>query len=261
MFIYKITNKITDKSYIGQTTNSILNRWKGHLLPTSNCIALKRAIIKYGKENFTIEEIDGANAQDELNYKEWLWIYKLNTLTPNGYNLKEGGAHGKSSLQTRMKQSNSMKGKNKNKTPEQLLRLSLINIGRVQSKDAISRRVLKTLKPIVDCSTGIIYKSTKEASNLLKLKTSGITKVLKLRSIHCGGRVFKYLSDYDNIIIPKIKWTNIKPKRIIDTTTGEIFYSSIEASLSLNIPVHIIKNSAIGRIAKKNPVTHFKYLD
>jgi group I intron endonuclease len=45
----------------------------------------------HGIENFTFEEIDGANNQDELNYREWLWIKKLDCIYPNGYNLREGG--------------------------------------------------------------------------------------------------------------------------------------------------------------------------
>lgn len=54
-----------------------------------------RAIKKYGKEVFTIEEIDGANSQSELNYKEWFWIMQYeSTNRLKGYNLKSGGANG-----------------------------------------------------------------------------------------------------------------------------------------------------------------------
>lgn len=30
-YIYKITNKVNEKCYIGQTSDSIEHRWKGHL--------------------------------------------------------------------------------------------------------------------------------------------------------------------------------------------------------------------------------------
>ena len=45
------------------------------------------AIRKYGKDNFEYEQIDSANTVEELTEKEDYWIIKLNTLTPNGYNM------------------------------------------------------------------------------------------------------------------------------------------------------------------------------
>lgn len=50
-----------------------------------------KAIQKYGKNNFVIEQIDSANNLQELNEKEVYWISKLNTLSPSGYNLTIGG--------------------------------------------------------------------------------------------------------------------------------------------------------------------------
>lgn len=91
MFIYKITNKINGKIYIGQTIKKIEYRWSGHCWNQSGCTYLKHAIQKYGRENFTIEEIDGANSQSELNYLEKHYMYKFDSLAPNGYNLIEGG--------------------------------------------------------------------------------------------------------------------------------------------------------------------------
>ena len=58
MYIYKITNKINKKIYIGQTTRSIEERWKGHCKPSMTARSLiSRAIQKYGKENFIIEHV------------------------------------------------------------------------------------------------------------------------------------------------------------------------------------------------------------
>ena len=58
-FIYKITNLINNKVYIGLTTETIEKRWKNHI----SCVGkikrhLYNAMGKYGIENFTIEEID-----------------------------------------------------------------------------------------------------------------------------------------------------------------------------------------------------------
>jgi group I intron endonuclease len=49
--IYKITNTITGKSYIGQSVN-VESRWKYHIKRCQNKY-LSRAFIKYGVENFT----------------------------------------------------------------------------------------------------------------------------------------------------------------------------------------------------------------
>lgn len=92
--IYKITNLINNKIYIGQTIYSIEERWKAH------CTCVKynnhhslfhNAIRKYGEENFKIELIDTADTFEELNEKEIKYIKEYNSLTPNGYNMTEGG--------------------------------------------------------------------------------------------------------------------------------------------------------------------------
>ena len=94
MIIYKITNKINGKIYIGQTIRAIKKRFKQHIRESSSGrgnALLNKTIRKYGKENFTIEEIGGANSQSELNYLEWLYVHNFNSLVPNGLNMKEGG--------------------------------------------------------------------------------------------------------------------------------------------------------------------------
>ncbi len=109
MIIYKITNKINNKVYVGQTTRSLKERWNAHLKPNS-CRALYRAIEKYGKENFTVEEIDGANSLSELNYLEQHYIWINNSLAPKGYNLLSGGKNHTTSEETRKLISDSKKG-------------------------------------------------------------------------------------------------------------------------------------------------------
>ena len=94
MFIYKITNIVNGKIYVGQTVKNIKYRWSSHSNPSSNCKAISSAIRKYGKENFTIEEIDGANSLSELNYLEKHYICLYNSLAPNGYNIRKGGGSG-----------------------------------------------------------------------------------------------------------------------------------------------------------------------
>lgn len=94
MIIYKITNQINNKVYIGQTIKTLEERWKQHLRLTRNKDHkhLYEAINKYGKDNFTIEIIDRAQDINELNEKEKYWVDYYNSLDPNiGYNNIEGG--------------------------------------------------------------------------------------------------------------------------------------------------------------------------
>ena len=88
MWIYKITNIQNNKVYIGQTIRSIKDRFHRHINDAMNNILdthFARAIRKYGKENFIIEEIDSAIDQDELNKKEQYWINYYNSVN-DGYN-------------------------------------------------------------------------------------------------------------------------------------------------------------------------------
>ena len=85
MIIYKTTNTINNKSYIGQDKNNDKYYF-------GSGIYINRAIKKYGRKNF-IKEIleDNIDTIDLLNEREIYWIKKLNTKCPNGYNLTDGG--------------------------------------------------------------------------------------------------------------------------------------------------------------------------
>lgn len=114
MIIYKISNLINNKIYIGQTIESIEKRWKRHTWKSTqnrNAMIITDAIVKYGKENFIIEEIDTADSIEELNYKEEYYIKYYNCISPNGYNIKYGGNNKRLSEETKLKISISNKGK------------------------------------------------------------------------------------------------------------------------------------------------------
>lgn len=94
MYIYKITNLINGKIYIGQTTSCVQKRFDEHAIHGKfNKMAIDRAIIKYGKENFKIEIIDDtAKDQDELNLKEEYYIALYDSCNKKiGYNITTGG--------------------------------------------------------------------------------------------------------------------------------------------------------------------------
>jgi len=106
-YIYLITNLINGKQYTGQTVLTIEERFKIHYDDSrrKNCkMVICRAIKKYGIKNFKIEEIDVAYNQEQLNLIEGVYMSWFNTLTPNGYNIKEIiNGKGRHSKETREK--------------------------------------------------------------------------------------------------------------------------------------------------------------
>lgn len=111
MIIYKITNLINNKIYIGQTQQLLKKRWARHKSNSRyiGCSAISDAIRKYGKENFIIEQIDFTSKLEELTIKEIYWMKHYNSLAPNGYNLIEEGVSRKVTEKTKIKMRNSYK--------------------------------------------------------------------------------------------------------------------------------------------------------
>lgn len=97
MVIYKITNTVNGKVYIGQTIRPIMDRFLRHVNDARNNpsthLKLHRAMNKYGADKFTIEKIDEATTKVELDEKEQFWIKEYNSIG-FGYNLTEGGEGG-----------------------------------------------------------------------------------------------------------------------------------------------------------------------
>ena len=87
--IFSITNKITGKKYIGQSTN-IYARWK-QIKTESNTkqSPLYSDIREYNIENFEFKIIEKCPIYF-LNDKEKYYIALYNTITPYGYNKTKG---------------------------------------------------------------------------------------------------------------------------------------------------------------------------
>lgn len=96
-YIYKITNKINNKVYIGQTIQSIKDRFYRHcqkrcLSKQEANMAIKRAIFKYGKKNFSLELLETCD-REQLDEREIYYI-KLYNSYEDGYNCTTGGQNG-----------------------------------------------------------------------------------------------------------------------------------------------------------------------
>lgn len=114
--IYKITNLINNKVYIGRATN-FLKRKNSHLCylrkGNHSNSHLQASWDKYGEENFVFEVLEVCEKED-LGNKEYEWVTLLkSTQTEFGYNIQivNGNETYEISDETRIKMSNSQKGR------------------------------------------------------------------------------------------------------------------------------------------------------
>lgn len=83
MVVYKTTNLVNGKVYVGQDS-------KNNPDYLGSGTIIKRAIKKYGVENFKKEILELCNSKEEMDEKEKYWIKELKTIK-HGYNISEGG--------------------------------------------------------------------------------------------------------------------------------------------------------------------------
>lgn len=94
MYIYKTTNLINGKIYVGKSSKSISESTSYY----GSGIIFFKALKKYGKENFKKEIIEELESIEEMNNREKYWIETLNAQDSSiGYNLANGGDGGDTS--------------------------------------------------------------------------------------------------------------------------------------------------------------------
>lgn len=126
--IYKVTNNINQKVYIGKTSRTLEERKKEHISHIkSENYYFHNALRKYGVENFTWEIIEEVEQELE-NERERYWIeyYQSYENKDKGYNLTPGGEGYKLSEETKQKISKANTGKVR--TPEMRKRLSEVKL-------------------------------------------------------------------------------------------------------------------------------------
>lgn len=205
--VYKITNIINGKIYIGKTSN-IAVRWEKHIKisKTKNKKSyhyLHKSINKYGEVNFIIEKIEDNLTEKESFNREKFWIKMLDSKNPNiGMNLTNGG-EGTSGLKWSQKSRDKMRGINNH------------NFGK-----PLSNEVKEKISISISGENNGFYKKQHSKETIDFLKNREISDDIKLIiSIGCRGenQWNAKFSDSDILEIRR-RWDN---KEISQTKLAE----------------------------------------
>lgn len=208
-YVYLITNKINGKQYVGQTTTTIKERFGWHC--SSKNPVISKAINKYGKKNFIIQELAVAYDQEKLTFLEGMYMSWFNTLAPNGYNIARIiNGNGKHSEETKIKMSVSAN------TPEKLkmsVEQGMKSRGRVHknskskycgvsingsSWESFSRQNNKRIR-LGSFSTEIEAAQARDIAELKYLGNNAILNLPKLKEQYLKGEINpKKLDQYRN---------------------------------------------------------------
>ncbi len=112
--IYKLTNTINNKIYIGGTTETIDYRFHRHVLKAmgGSEYPLHKAIREYGEDAFARIIIEECDSLEQMNEREDYWIAYLSSTNPDiGYNAKAGGGIRLQSLESKLKIGKAHEGK------------------------------------------------------------------------------------------------------------------------------------------------------
>lgn len=214
MLIYKVTNKINNKSYIGLTTRTLEERKSEHLRHTySENTYFHRAINKYGKENFLWEIIDDTSKSlKELKEKETYYIKYFNTLAPNGYNISAGGEYPK-----------------------------------IEKRRDYSYGNNPSAKKIINLTTLKIYDTVKRAAEENQVSVESIRKSIKTNK-PCCNCFWDYYDENKNYIklIPSNTKNNNSRKKVRNILTGEIFNTISAAAEYSHVARKTIRDSCNG---------------
>ena len=210
MYIYKTTNKINNKVYIGKSEKSFNPNYY------DSGILLEKAIKKYGKENFYIELIEKCDTIEILNEREKWWIKQFEN---NSYNIAEGGTGGWTT---------------KNYTPEEKIKYSKLlaskRIGKKHSEETIQK--LKTMH------AGKNFGDTKKVSETLKKMWKDPNSVFnsseyrKNQSIAASNRVW---SEETKQKISNGRWGGNNPAAIKIEVDGVLYETRRECANHFNI--------------------------
>ena len=147
MIIYKVTNIINGKCYIGQTNN--LHKRKSHhilVAKKKSTLIFHRALLKYGVDTFIWEVLCECETKEELDEMEFHYIKQYNSFGTGGYNMTLGGDGGwghSVSLDARKRIGDFNRGKKR--TEEEKEHLRQLNTGKTYSDETKEKHRVNAL--------------------------------------------------------------------------------------------------------------------
>jgi group I intron endonuclease len=228
MIIYKITNAVNGKIYVGQTVQDPRRRWALHKYESKHRQdrPLYRSMRKHGLDKFVMEVLEVPpldSPKTLLDSREVYWIKELNSMSPNGYNLTSGG-DGKFYLseETKARISQSKLGiprseatkeacrigstGNTNKRGKRLSAASKLRIGASQLGRKASEQTKEKMrnakvgakaynaKKVLCIETGLVYGSAGEAARHLGVQQTSISAVCLGKRRSTGKLTFKFVA-------------------------------------------------------------------
>lgn len=230
MIVYKVTNKLTNQVYVGQTSFSLEKRRAEHEKEALNTlrktVKFHNALLKYGFDNFEWETIKECSSQEELDYYEDFYINEYDCLSRDkGYNLKSGGKLG-GCYSEEAKQHMGESTKKKWENPEcAAMMLEGLRKGTETVKNRALNNFIECECPVchkifrtknwnkhtycsLDCANKALKPTLLEKS---KLATEAIKEKYKETKQERYDLIVKWLSDRDNSnIVENAKLNNLK---------------------------------------------------
>lgn len=191
--IYKITNTLNCRSYIGQTiVNNPFKRINCHFKKQKSVDLVYRSFIKNHKNKllYSTEILYISFSKEDLDFKEKYFINFFNTVAPNGYNIQLGGNNGlKFSEETKAKISKANKGHSRGKgickSVDHIKAMSdsrkgFTSINRIiVNREVIKRKMIPIVAKNLKTGVEISFKSIADCSNQLGLISTNISATLK----------------------------------------------------------------------------------
>ena len=260
--IYKLTNKINGKPYVGQTTRTPEERFIDHkYCQTSN---IGRAIRKYGEENFTIEVLEECETKEQLNEREIFWIAFFNCMVPNGYNVAEGG-QGNWERTPESIAKMSRKGKHHTEESKAKIAASLMgdknpNFGKPKTDEERAKlsAATKNKRPVICVETGEVFESMTAAARAKQVTVQDISRACKNPGRTAGGCHWRIADEPQSEISADRGKTTSRP--VICVETGEIFESLNEVGRQYYISSRCIAR-ACGNPAFTSCGCHWRFAD
>jgi group I intron endonuclease len=200
MIIYKITNLVTNKIYIGQTSKTIKRRLQLHINDSKRSnTRLSNSIKKYGGFNFIIEELfNGDLTRTEADEIETYYIkYYASQHRDIGYNIKNGGNSVPMTQATKDKISIKNKGRKCSEKELNVRKLKYVDrysknkLEEIRVNNSLSKSGGKNPRAIkiINIETGEIFDCIKHAAINYNIKKATLSWQLKNNK----SKIFRYL--------------------------------------------------------------------